>query len=128
MLKNNTVILYLEDYDNLREENRQYYETIYGLIEEVKEGQVEVNSLREKLLKVVNDVFETTLNKVIVGEYARTTIKEDGIFRNLGWNEEMRLPIELVVEHLNMTEKEIEDWVQRKILKHEEYLEKEGNE
>lgn len=128
MLKNNTVILDLEDYDNLREENRQYYETIYGLIEEVKEGQVEVNSLREKLLKVVNDVFETTLNKVIVGEYARTTIKEDGIFRNLGWNEEMRLPIELVVEHLNMTEKEIEDWVQRKILKHEEYLEKEGNE
>lgn len=128
MLKNNTVILDLEDYDNLREENRQYYETIYGLIEEVKEGQVEVNSLREKLLKVVNDVFETTLNKVIVGEYARTTIKENGIFRNLGWNEEMRLPIELVVEHLNMTEKEIEDWVQRKILKHEEYLEKEGNE
>lgn len=128
MLKNNTVILDLEDYDNLREENRQYYETICGLIEEVKEGQVEVNSLREKLLKVVNDVFETTLNKVIVGEYARTTIKENGIFRNLGWNEEMRLPIELVVEHLNMTEKEIEDWVQRKILKHEEYLEKEGNE
>ena len=128
MLKNNTVILDLEDYDNLREENRQYHETIVGLIEEVKEGQVEVNSLREKLLKVVNDVFETTLNKVIVGEYARTNIKENGIFRNLGWNEEMRLPIELVVEHLNMTEKEIEDWVQRKILKHEEYLEKEGNE